>query len=520
VHIRYTQHRPYSRLMPRSSRAAVAALAIVLLAAACSGGSAKRAAGTDASTSSSSGSGESASAPSSDGAASGFVPTPIDWQPCDDGSGLDCATLDVPLDYKHPDGKTITLGLDRIPARKPSERIGSLLVNPGGPGGSGVDFIKGGVAFSDDVLDKFDIVGFDPRGVGESNEVPCAKTTIDALRAEDSDPDSVTEQVQLDKAAKAVADDCRDNAGDLLPYIGTDDVVRDMDVIRAALGDDKLTYAGFSYGTLLGLRYLDLFPTHARAIYLDGVVDPTQDFVAFLTGQAKAFEARLQAIFDACPATNASCPTGGAEAAYDQIAAQIEQTPLPAAHGEVLDPTALATAAIYATYVESFASTFYRALTDGLAGDGTALRKMADSYYDEGSFASYAGVECIDSPHPEGSAAYRHFADDLIAISKRFGGSVANELLPCAYWPAPVKSVVGPVTAPDGPPTLVVGTTHDSATPYQQAVDVAKTLEHGRLLTYDGDQHTSYGASTCVADLVGKYLVDLTLPDDGTVCQK
>jgi pimeloyl-ACP methyl ester carboxylesterase len=497
----------------------VAVLGAGLLVLAACGGSGslngKRSSAASASSATNNGTGATASS-----TGTGFTPQPVEWHECDDNADLDCATLDVPLDYADPGGQTISLALDRRPAREPSERIGSLLVNPGGPGASGVEFIKGGVGFTDAVLDRFDIVGFDPRGVGGSNEVDCAKQTVDDLRAADSSPDTPAEQEQLDTAAKAVADDCEEHAGAILDHIGTDDVVRDMDTIRIAVGDDKLSYAGFSYGTLLGLRYLALFPGNARAIYLDGVVDPTQDFVGFLTGQTKAFEVRLQQIFDDCPAGQSGCPSMGAEAAYDEISAKVEAEPLKAGRGKVVDPTALATAAIYATYVESFASTFYRALRDGVEGDGSRLRDMADSYYDEGNFASYAGVECIDSPHPEGADAYKRFADDLTAISPRFGGAIANELLPCAFWPAPVHSVVGDVVAPDGPPTLVVGTTHDSATPYEQAVKVAKTLAHGRLVTYEGDQHTSYGISTCTADIAAKYLIDLELPDDGTICKR
>ncbi|MEO7555777.1 MAG: alpha/beta hydrolase [Acidimicrobiales bacterium] len=503
-----------------SRRLAGVGVAVVLLVACGGSGGSKRSASSDrVPTSATSSGGTDPSAPTSAGG-TGFTPEAIHWESCDDGSGLDCATLDVPLDYADPSGPTTTIALDRIPANDPGKRIGSVLVNPGGPGGSGVDFVKGGGAgFGGDVLDRFDIVGFDPRGVGASSPVDCATTTVDDLRAVDADPDDAAEQDQLDTAAKAVADDCRDNAGDVLPHIGTDDVVRDMDSIRQAVGDDQLTYAGYSYGTLLGLRYLALFPTRARAIYLDGVVDPTQDFVGFLTGQAKAFETRLQAIFDDCPSGESGCPNGGAEAAYDEIAKRIETDPLPARRHAVLDPTALATAAIYATYVPSFATTFYKALRDGVAGDGGRLRDMADAYYSEGSFAVYAGVECIDTPHPVGSEAFQQFADDLRAISPRFGAAIANELLPCAYWPVPVHSIIGTVTAPDGPPTLVVGTTHDSATPYEQAVRVARDLEHGRLVTVEGEGHTS-GSNRCVREIVTSYLVDLALPDEGTTCQQ
>ncbi|MEA2273225.1 MAG: hypothetical protein QOI98_1933, partial [Solirubrobacteraceae bacterium] len=213
-------------------------------------------------------------------ASPGFTPEPIAWTSC--GGRLQCATLTVPLDYADPTGPKIELSLNKLPARKPDQRIGALLVNPGGPGASGVEFVAGGVDVRQAVLERFDIIGFDPRGVGASTPLPCGDTTVPTFRHVDSTPDTPEEQAALDAAAKAVATDCGANAGDLLAHVGTDDVVRDMDTIRLALGESQINYLGISYGSLLGLRYAQLFPQSARAIAVDGVIDPTQDLRSWL----------------------------------------------------------------------------------------------------------------------------------------------------------------------------------------------------------------------------------------------
>jgi pimeloyl-ACP methyl ester carboxylesterase len=452
---------------------------------------------------------------SSAGAAPGFVPDPVAWTSC--GSRLKCATLNVPLDYANPTGATIELSLNELPARRPGERIGSLLVNPGGPGGSGLDFISGGIDLPTVLLDRFDIVGFDPRGVGASTGLPCGDTTVPAFRRVDSTPDTPDEQAALDAAAKDVADDCATNARDIIPHLGTDDVVRDMDTIRQALGEDQLNYLGISYGTLLGLRYAALFPQQARAIVIDGVVDPNQDLRGFLRQQTIAFEKQITAIFDACPDGGRGCPPGGAAAGYDEVSRRVEVAPIPAGNGE-LGPSELATAALLPTYDPSAQPIFYEAITEALDGDGSAMLRLSTAYESSVKFTVYAAVECIDSPHPVGSDEYRAFAQELEALSPRFGGAIANELLPCAFWPAPVRSIVGPVTAPGAPPILVIGTTGDAATPYEQAVTVASTLESGRLLTFDGSGHAAFGKSSCAANAEAAYFVDLTLPPEGKVC--
>jgi pimeloyl-ACP methyl ester carboxylesterase len=367
------------------------------------------------------------------------------------------------------------------------------------------------------VLDRFDIIGFDPRGVGASTGLSCGDGTVPAFRRVDPTPDTPDEQAALDAAAKAVADDCGAHAGDLLPHVGTDDVVRDMDTIRQALGEDQISYLGISYGTLLGLHYAALFPQHARAIVLDGVVDPTQDLRSWLRHQTIAYEKQINAVFDGCPDGKRGCPPGGAAAAYDELSRRVEAAPISTGHG-VLGPSELATAALIPTYEPSAIPDFYAALTSALNGDPSIMLQFSTAYELSGQYTLYAAVECIDSPHPVGSDEYKAFAQELEGLSPRFGGAIANELLPCAFWPAPVHNIIGPVTAPGAPPTLVIGNTGDAATPYQQAVDVAATLQSGRLLTFDGTGHAAYGKSACVANAEAAYLVDLTLPSDGTVC--
>jgi pimeloyl-ACP methyl ester carboxylesterase len=482
--------------------AVAAALAVTV--AACSGDGSHR---TSASESPSSRS-DVAAPPGS------FMPAPLEWTEC--GGRVKCARLEVPLDYAELSGRKISLSVDLVPARQPDRRIGSLLINPGGPGASGLSFASG-IKLDDEILDRFDIVGFDPRGVGESTPLRCGDKTIPVFREADSEPDDAAEQAVLDSTAKAVADDCGANAGDLLPYVGTDSVARDMETIRLALGEERISFYGASYGTLIGLRYLALFPKSVRAMVLDGVVDPTQDFSGFLRAQTIAFEAALNKVFDACPGGD-GCPPGGARAAYDELAARVETKPISTRGENLLGPAELPVAALIPTYDVKTASIFYRGLTEALGGDATILESLFSSYERSANYPVYAAVECTDSPHPVGSGAYQAFASELIGLSPRVGGAVANELLPCAFWPAPVKDITGPVVAPEGPPVLVVGATGDAATPFQQAVTVASTLAHGRLLTFDGAGHTALGQSSCIDDAEAAYLVDLTLPPEGTVC--
>src|SRR4051794_7298458 len=424
-------------------RGVVLVVAAVLLLTACSDRTKPRAASSSSSAPPSTVTTATTATPSSSSAPT-FTPEPIAFESC--GRNLRCATVRVPVDYASPTGPTIDIAVNEVPARQPSQRIGALLVNPGGPGGSGIDFVAGGLDLPGAIFDRFDIIGFDPRGVGKSTTLSCGSTTVPAFLRLDSAPDTADEQLALDDGAMAVADDCAQSAPDLLRSMGTDDTVRDMDTIRRALGDAPLNFLGISYGSLLGLRYAQLFPRSVRAITIDGVIDPTQDFATGLRQQTAAFEKQTSAIFDGCPDGGDGCPPGGPRAAYDELARRVEQAPLDGPAGDSLGPTELADAALISTYVPSAVPVFYTALSQALNGRAAPMLRLTDVYRSSVDFPAYTAVECTDSPHPAGAEAYRAFAQELIGVSSRFGGTVANELLPCAYWSAPVDSIVGPVT--------------------------------------------------------------------------
>lgn len=434
----------------------------------------------------------------------GYEPGPLEWEGC--GSGTECATLAVPLDWADPTGRTIDLLLARVPAGNRDERIGAVVTNPGGPGGSGVEFVFGGGVFGGtEIGERFDQVSWDPRGVGGSAPLDCADEEIDTFLRLDSDPDDAGEQAALDAAAAAVGAACGAEFGDLLPHVGTDDAAYDLEAIRRAMGL-PLAYVGFSYGTSIGLRYAELFPDGAAAIVLDGVVDPTDTLTDLLRGQAVAFE---RVLTDAL---------GDAADVYDRVAAAVEVEPIPTDDGRGLGPADLVTGTVLAGYDESYWPVLRQALEDADDGDGTTLLEMADAYRSLGSYTAYQAVSCLDSEHPEGPEAWAAFAAELEAISPRFGAAMANEMLPCATWPAAPDPVNGTVTAEGSPPILVIGTTGDPATPVEQAERVADDLANGTLLIYDGEGHTAFGQDDCVTEAVVRFVVDGELPADGTVC--
>lgn len=433
----------------------------------------------------------------------GFRPEPLSFEPC--GSGTECATLEVPLDWNDPGGERIELAVARVPAGDADRRIGAVVTNPGGPGASGVGYVTGGV-FHDEIAERFDQVSWDPRGVGGSEPLECAEDEIEEFVRLDSDPDDAAEQEALDEAAAAVGAACAAEFGELLEHVGTDDAARDLEALRLAM-DLPMAYVGFSYGTFIGLRYAELFPDGAFAIVLDGVVDPEHSLPDLLRGQTVAFERVLTEAL------------GPAAAAYDRVAAAVERSPIPTDDGRALGPADLATGTILAGYDESLWPLLRRGLEEAEDGDGTLLLRLADEYRALGSYTAYQAVSCSDSPHPEGPEAWAAFAAELEAISPRFGAAMANEMLPCAEWPAPVEAVNGTVRAEGAPPILVIGTTGDPATPVEQAERVAADLADGHLLVHDGEGHVAYGRSPCIDDAVARYLIDGELPPAGTVCR-
>ncbi|MFF1510889.1 alpha/beta fold hydrolase [Streptomyces sp. NPDC058326] len=524
-----------------------------------------------------------------------FYGQQLTWRPC---GAHRCATLTVPMDYARPgDGRTFLLPVAKSVTAPPGKRVGSLVLNPGGPGERGVRLIKDGVAedMGRGVRERFDIVSFDPRGVGESKPALTCLTEESAESTESAGstepepaeaadeqsasaplhPRTDAERADALAAARATAADCRKASGPLLPHVGTDDVARDLDVLRAALGERRLTYVGWSYGTSLGTSYAEQFPRRVRAMVLDGAVDPSLDWRQRMLGQATGFRAAVAEYAESCAGTiGDGCPGATPEeirALIDRLLERTRREPLPvddSASG--LDAAGLLAALSLSMYTPEDQ---WEGLSDALVaadeGDGTKLAALAsgeeeppdtdaetdpdagtgtetdpetesgsdtDPDADTGaeesgspsdesasgvpednSDAALIAVNCLDVPHPRDAQAYW----DALAPAEKAAGvygttGVTNELV-CRDWPA------GPgrphrVDAPEVPPVLVVGTKGDPATPYGEAVSLARQFPDGMLLTFDSAGHTGYGRDACVDRKVEEYLISLTRVRPGTTC--
>ncbi len=429
-----------------------------------------------------------------------------------------CATLAVPADHDDPGGASVELAVGMIPAGDPSRRIGYLLVNPGGPGGGMHEFLNAGAGLSTDLLDRFDVIGWDPRGVGGSVPSGCWGEARD-LYLLDPIPDSPDEQDALDAAARTLAEACAAGLGDVVGHIGTIEVVRDMDAIRRALGAETISYLGFSYGTLLGVHYAGMFGEHLRAAVLDGVIDPSLTGVETAVGQTVGFARTIDEMFAWCR-TAPTCPvTGDPTETYDLLLEQLDVAPtVDLADRVVLDPARAILAVVVASYSSDIWPFFFDALAAAVDGDGTMFGLLGEAYIGIADLGAFISINCTD-----GGAATREELDAvtqaLAEVAGDFGWSSAVSGLPCEYWPVTAGTLpVGAIAAPDAPPILVVGNRGDNATPYEWAVAVARQLASGVLISYDGSEHTSYGLSACVDRVVDDYLVDLVVPPGDVDC--
>jgi pimeloyl-ACP methyl ester carboxylesterase len=455
----------------------------------------------------------------------------LDWQPCEDGA--ECATLRVPLDYAHPNDKSIDLALLRVPAGGPERRIGSLVVNPGGPGASGLtlplalrDEAQRAGGADAEVFARYDVVGFDPRGVGDSTPVQCGD--VEAFYAPDATPDTVGERRALVDGMRNFARSCGANSKDLLSHVGTRDAARDLDRIRAAVGDEQLSYLGFSYGTTLGAAYARQFPKKVGRLVLDGAVDPRLSGIELFRQQAKSLEQSFDRFAADC-AADPSCAfhSGGDSAgAFDRLVAQLDAAPLPAGGGRTLTASQAMTTVATALFERSA----WPAIANGLAaadrGDGTALLAIFDAVYaqrgPDGTYENLASagaaVNCADYRWPRGNATYDALVTRIRRESPRFGQAFVWEALPCAYWPAATGTATTE-TPRRLPPILVVGTTGDPATPYAWSRALSKALPSSVLVTREGEGHTAYlGANQCIDDAVDQYLLTGAMPPTGTRC--
>ncbi|MCU1682983.1 MAG: exported protease [Amycolatopsis sp.] len=451
---------------------------------------------------------------------------------------FDCARLSVPLDYAKPDGDTITVAVVRHRATQPGHRVGSLVLDPGGPGASGIDAAVSNVEDnpSSAPVQRFDLVGFDPRGVGASTpRITCLTgAERDADRAGDAASDVSPAGLGRQQAdAKAYTEKCvqRTPHGlDMLANVGTRDVARDLDILRGALGEQKLTYLGYSYGTEIGSRYAEEFPGKVRAMVLDGAIDPQQGEVDSLVSQSAGFQHAFDQFAQWC-VPRSGCPLGrtigGATQTFQRLVQPLIARKLTV-DGRKLSFSDAITGTTAALYSQRAWNTLTAALTAVKHGDGGLLLDLADSYYerdDSGAYSNlidvYSAVRCVDNERVSDRATIETAHQQMHQLAPMLDGGTPDmsELDICAMWPVPPTSEAHLPKADGLPPTLVISTTNDPATPYQAGVNLAKDL-HGRLLTFEGTQHTAYlEGNACVDQAASDYLTAGTLPPDGTRCK-
>ncbi|HYB86866.1 MAG TPA: alpha/beta hydrolase [Streptosporangiaceae bacterium] len=510
-------------------------MAGVLLIAGCSSSSSRPAAAKTSGVAGSSGPAATAAPASPAGTApttiAGYYAQKLNWQPCD--HGFQCARLLVPFDYTRPAWRRFSLPVIKLPATDPARRIGSLVVNPGGPGASGVQYAQAARSeVSAAVRARFDVVGFDPRGVGGS--VPAVQCLsgpqLDKYFATDDEPVTKAQLATVVAQSKLFARGCEQHSRALLPYVNTPDAARDMDVLRAALGDAKLTYLGKSYGTYLGTWYAQLFPSHVRALVLDGAVSPEATSLSLDTVQAQGFEVALRSFTADC-VRRPSCPLGrgSVNAGIARLQGLLNRTtskPLTSMiAGQSANSAMLLGGVAFALYSKSFWKYLREGLTAAFAGNGTLMVVLADSLVERGPNGHYSNlddalmaVDCTDRPWPRSLAVWSSAAAAAEKAAPQFGASNVWGSLPCAYWPVPAVRQM-PLRAAGAPPILVVGTTRDPATPFRWAQALAHDLKSGVLLGWNGDGHTAYEmGSTCVNTAVDRYLISLATPRSGTIC--
>lgn len=458
-----------------------------------------------------------------------FYEQTLTWEGC--GNGFDCTDVTVPMDYAQPDGETVTLAVKRRAAGD-DEPVGSLLINPGGPGGSGVQLVESvQLMFSSDLLDGYDVVGFDPRGVNESSAVDCVDDAeLDRIRAEDFAP---TEEglALFAAAAEELAAACAQNTGELLGHVDTDSAARDLDVLRHVLGEPRLDYLGYSYGTSLGATYAELFPEHVGRMVLDGAMDPSLGSDGIVRGQAAGFERAIRAYAEDCLA-GSDCPlSGDVDTAVGQVRDLLEltrHTPLPTGTDRELTAPLAFSGVIMPLYDDAYWMLLTSALEAAMhQSDGSQLLLLADLSAERQPDGTYAtnsteaniAINCLDYPVEGDLAAWRQQAKDLEEISPTFGSALAFGDVTCDSWPHEATGVPAPVTAAGSEPILVIGTTGDPATPHEWSEALAAQLESGVLVTYEGEGHTAYGrAGECITSAVDRFLLEGVVPEDGLVC--
>jgi pimeloyl-ACP methyl ester carboxylesterase len=468
------------------------------------------------------------------------VPT-LDWQPCGTAPNVTCATASAPLDYDRPNGQSIKLHLAKSPAADPAHKIGSLFINFGGPGGTAAStFEDGGADVFPGLNQRFDIIAMDPRGVGQSEpSIDCkANQETEGIYSQPfPTPDNVNPRALVAKDLRYIGR-CASLNKQILSHVSTANVARDIDLLRQALGESKITYFGYSYGTFLGATYASLFPHNYRAMVLDGPVDADSyinEPLDNLGAQSTGFERALGHFFQACAADVAACRgfgSGDPRDAYDELIDQLDSSPISAA-GFTPDPrpvngdTALIATAL-TLYNKGSWPFLAQALADASHGDGARLRFAADLYYGnnfDGTFAPggdrYFTITAIEQHYPHDVGLYLKAGKRSWSEHEHMWWNNGYVELNYGLWPIRDRDAFdGPFKVPGSSVTpLVVATTYDPATPYRGAKNLVRDLGNARLLTQRGDGHTAYaGNSACIDAAVDAYVNNVTLPAPGTKC--
>lgn len=458
-----------------------------------------------------------------------FYSQEVVWQPCE--GEFQCAKVTVPLDYANPAGDTIQIAALRAPST--GKKTGSLLVNPGGPGASGYDFVKdaAGTHFSQGVRSTYDLVGFDPRGVKRSAPVTCmTDAERDASRAKvyDLQTDAGLAEALADN--KVIAAQCAAQTGPVLAHIDTVSAAKDLDVLRAVVNDSKLNYLGYSYGTFLGSTYASLFPDNVGRMVLDGALDPSISNEDLTSGQARAFEKAIRSYVASCQRQD-KCPLGGdVDSGVQQIRdliSAVQQTPRTAKDGRQVNATMFVSGLITPLYNDQSWPALTQALEAAMNGDVSLVLRLADIGADRASDGTYTSnstlafnaVNCLDYPMVSDTAGMRAEEQRLEQDSPTFGYFFAYGGINCADWPYKNLRTPEPVEYRGASPIVVIGTTGDPATPVDWAASLRKQLGNASLLTWKGEGHTAYGrANSCLEDAVDGYLVSGKVPADNTVC--